>query len=73
MRRMRPGQTRQDVCEVLTRIDARETARADDRVGDRGALAAGVGAREEKVFASQGRADVKPLDDAVVQRQVAVV
>lgn len=30
-----PGQTRQDVREVLARIETRETARAEDRVGDR--------------------------------------
>src|SRR5262249_55749744 len=59
--------------EVLARIDASETARAEDRVGDRSALAAGVGPREEEVLARQGRADVQPLDEAVVQRQEAVV
>jgi hypothetical protein len=45
------GQARQDVREVLARIDASETARAEDCVGDRGALTASVGAREEKILA----------------------
>jgi len=41
-----PGQPRQDVGEVLARIDAGETTRAKDRVGDCRAFAAGVGPRE---------------------------
>ncbi len=45
-----PSQARQDIGEVLARIDARETARAEDRVGDRSALAASVGPREEEVL-----------------------
>jgi hypothetical protein len=40
------GEARQDVSEVGLRIDASEPARAEDRVGDRGAVAVGVGTRE---------------------------
>lgn len=64
---------RQHVGEVLDRIYAGEPTRAEDRVCDRRALATGVGPREEKILPSQGRSDVEPLDDAVVERQVAVV
>ncbi len=40
------SQSRQDVAEVLGRVDAGHPAAAEDGVGDRGALASGVGTAE---------------------------
>jgi hypothetical protein len=41
--------------QVLDRIDVRELAAAEDRVGDLGAIAAGVGAGKQEVLAGQGK------------------
>src|SRR3954469_7796795 len=62
------GEPRQDVSEVLERIDACETARTEDRVRDRSAFSTGIRARKEKVLASESRADVESLDNAVIKR-----
>jgi hypothetical protein len=44
------GEPRQDVGEILAWIDAREAARAEDRVRDRSAFSTGIRARKEKVL-----------------------
>src|SRR6185295_10517806 len=67
------GQSRQDIREVLDRIDSGESAGAEDGEGDGGAIAAGVCACEEEVLASQRGPDMESLDDAVVEWQEAVL
>ncbi len=66
------GQDRQNVGEILERIDACETAAAEDGEGDRGALAAVVASSEEKILTCDRAADVEPLGGAVVDRNHSI-
>jgi hypothetical protein len=56
-------QARQDIREVLVRIDTRETARAEDRAGDRGALTAST--PRDGSSCESGPANMQPLDNAL--------
>ncbi len=59
--------------QVRARIDSRERAAADDRVGARGAVGAGVAAAEQVIFATRDDGTEPPLDERVVDGQPAVL
>jgi hypothetical protein len=73
MIRIEPASRGSTSLRYSSRIDAGQLAGAKDRVGDRGAIAAGVGTSEQEVLAGQRGADMEPLDDAVVERQLAIL
>ena len=66
------GKPRQDVGQILDRIDSSQPAAPEDRVRDRGAFTACIRSRKEEIFASQGRPQVQAFDNAVVNRDGAV-
>ena len=66
-------EARQNVGEVLVRIDPEELARAKHRVRDRRAMAADVGARKQICPAPLCRFSMESLNDTVVYGQLAVI
>ena len=59
-------EARQHVGEILDGVDVEEGAAAQRLEHDGGPLGARVTDREEKILPRQRRADVEPLDRAVV-------
>ena len=66
------GNPRQDVGQILDRIDSAEPAAPEDGVRDCGALTPCIRSREEEIFASQSCAHVQAFDNPVVNRDHAV-
>ena len=67
------GDAGEHVGEPGLRIDVVELGRVDQRVHDRGALAAAIGAGEQPGLAAEGNAAQRSLGGVVGQADAAVV